>query len=87
MAGISILIQNGLSHISSNNDSNGNTNDVRKLCLHGFHGWVWVLVLLQAGGGMLVVAVIKYADNVLKGLATCSRDWRRVFLSWWRQLP
>jgi len=72
MAGISVLIaliQNGLTHISSNN-SNGNTNDVRKLFLHGFHGWVWVLVLLQAGGGMLVAAVIKYADNVLKGLAT-----------------
>jgi UDP-sugar transporter A1/2/3 len=38
--------------------------------LHGFTGWVWVLVLLQAGGGLLVAAVIKYADNVLKGLAT-----------------
>ena len=38
--------------------------------LHGFHGWVWILVGLQAGGGLLVAAVIKYADNVLKGLAT-----------------
>jgi len=38
--------------------------------LHGFTGWVWVLVFLQAGGGLLVAAVIKYADNVLKGLAT-----------------
>lgn len=38
--------------------------------LHGFTSWVWVLVLLQAGGGLLVAAVIKYADNVLKGLAT-----------------
>ena len=38
--------------------------------LHGFTGWVWVLVMLQAGGGLLVAAVIKYADNVLKGLAT-----------------
>jgi len=37
---------------------------------HGFTGWVWVLVGLQAGGGLLVAAVIKYADNVLKGLAT-----------------
>ena len=38
--------------------------------LHGFTAWVWILVLLQAGGGLLVAAVIKYADNVLKGLAT-----------------
>lgn len=38
--------------------------------LHGFNAWAWVLVGLQAGGGLLVAAVIKYADNVLKGLAT-----------------
>jgi len=38
--------------------------------LHGFSFWVWVVVGLQAGGGLLVAAVIKYADNVLKGLAT-----------------
>jgi solute carrier family 35 (UDP-sugar transporter), member A1/2/3 len=37
---------------------------------HGFTSWVWILVCLQAGGGLLVAAVIKYADNVLKGLAT-----------------
>jgi solute carrier family 35 (UDP-sugar transporter), member A1/2/3 len=37
---------------------------------HGFTVSVWILVALQAGGGMLVAAVIKYADNVLKGLAT-----------------
>ena len=38
--------------------------------LHGFNACAWVVVLLQAGGGLLVAAVIKYADNVLKGLAT-----------------
>lgn len=38
--------------------------------LHGFTFWPWLLVLLQSGGGLLVAAVIKYADNVLKGLAT-----------------
>eukprot|EP00542_Grammatophora_oceanica_P001785 CAMPEP_0194065404 /NCGR_PEP_ID=MMETSP0009_2-20130614/85449_1 /TAXON_ID=210454 /ORGANISM="Grammatophora oceanica, Strain CCMP 410" /LENGTH=386 /DNA_ID=CAMNT_0038718245 /DNA_START=151 /DNA_END=1312 /DNA_ORIENTATION=- len=37
---------------------------------HGFDAMAWTLVLLQAGGGLLVAAVIKYADNVLKGLAT-----------------
>jgi UDP-sugar transporter A1/2/3 len=44
--------------------------DAAKPFLHGFTGWVWALALLQAGGGLLVAAVIKYADNVLKGLAT-----------------
>mmetsp|Transcript_13797 Transcript_13797/g.20191 ORF Transcript_13797/g.20191 Transcript_13797/m.20191 type:complete len:383 (-) Transcript_13797:1508-2656(-) len=38
--------------------------------MHGFTSWVWIVALLQAGGGLLVAAVIKYADNVLKGLAT-----------------
>jgi UDP-sugar transporter A1/2/3 len=44
--------------------------DQAKEFCHGFTTWVWVLALLQAGGGLLVAAVIKYADNVLKGLAT-----------------
>jgi UDP-sugar transporter A1/2/3 len=43
---------------------------VHKAYCHGFTTWVWILVCLQAGGGLLVAAVIKYADNVLKGLAT-----------------
>lgn len=43
---------------------------VSKGYFHGFTGWVWILVWLQAGGGLLVAAVIKYADNVLKGMAT-----------------
>lgn len=43
---------------------------VHKPYFHGFTKWVWILVALQAGGGLLVAAVIKYADNVLKGLAT-----------------
>lgn len=38
--------------------------------MHGFNGWAWLVVALQAGGGLLVAAVIKYADNVLKGMAT-----------------
>lgn len=44
--------------------------DAEKPFMHGFTGWVWTVVALQAGGGLLVAAVIKYADNVLKGLAT-----------------
>jgi UDP-sugar transporter A1/2/3 len=45
-------------------------DDAEKPFLHGFTFWVWIVVLLQAGGGLLVAAIIKYADNVLKGLAT-----------------
>ncbi|KAI2508942.1 Nucleotide-sugar transporter [Fragilaria crotonensis] len=44
--------------------------DAAKPYLHGFTAWAWLLVTLQAAGGLLVAAVIKYADNVLKGLAT-----------------
>lgn len=45
-------------------------DDATKPFMHGFTAWVYVLVGLQAGGGLLVAAVIKYADNVLKGMAT-----------------
>ena len=38
--------------------------------LHGFSAWVWVSVLLQAGGGLLIASVIQHLDNVFKGLAT-----------------
>ena len=36
----------------------------------GYSGVVWAVVLLQAGGGLLVAMVVKYADNILKGFAT-----------------
>lgn len=47
-----------------------NELDQQKPFMHGFTLWVWIVALLQAGGGLLVAAIIKYADNVLKGLAT-----------------
>jgi len=37
---------------------------------HGYSAVVWSVVLLQAGGGLLVAMVVKYADNILKGFAT-----------------
>ena len=37
---------------------------------YGFDGFVIYLVLLQAGGGLLVAVVVKHADNILKGFAT-----------------
>ena len=51
-------------------ETDEDNNQVLKPFLHGFTGWAWVIVALQAGGGLLVAAVIKYADNVLKGMAT-----------------
>ena len=37
---------------------------------HGYSLLTWVVVLLQAQGGLLVAVVVKYADNILKGFAT-----------------
>ncbi|KAJ9600858.1 hypothetical protein L9F63_000970 [Diploptera punctata] len=36
----------------------------------GYDLFVWYLVVLQAGGGLVVAMVVKYADNILKGFAT-----------------
>jgi hypothetical protein len=38
---------------------------------HGFTGWVWLFAALQVGCGLLMLAVIKYADYVLYGMASC----------------
>ena len=38
--------------------------------LVGFDTMVWTVVLLKALGGLLVAAVVKWADNVLKTYAT-----------------
>lgn len=37
---------------------------------HGYDGFIWYLIVLQAGGGLMVAMVVKYADNILKGFAT-----------------
>lgn len=36
----------------------------------GYNGVVWIVIMLSAGGGLVVAIVVKYADNVLKGFAT-----------------
>lgn len=49
-------------------------NDHEKIAEHGlFYGYdyfVDYLIVLQAGGGLIVAMVVKYADNILKGFAT-----------------
>lgn len=49
-------------------------NDHALLGAHGFFFgydlFVWYLIVLQAGGGLIVAMVVKFADNILKGFAT-----------------
>jgi UDP-sugar transporter A1/2/3 len=37
---------------------------------HGYDAWTWGAIACQAIGGLIVAAVVKYADNILKGFAT-----------------
>jgi solute carrier family 35 (UDP-sugar transporter), member A1/2/3 len=48
----------------------GTSSTTTQSYFYGFNAWVWILVILQACGCLLGAAVFKYADNVLKGLAT-----------------
>jgi len=36
---------------------------------YGYSTVVWIVVFLQAVGGLIIAAVIKYADNIIKGFA------------------
>jgi len=49
---------------------NDHSNIAGKGFFVGYDLFVWYLVVLQAGGGLLVAMVVKYADNILKGFAT-----------------
>ena len=35
---------------------------------YGYTSIVWSVVMLQAIGGLVVAVVVKYADNILKGI-------------------
>lgn len=37
---------------------------------YGYNKVVWMVILLQALGGLIVAVVVKYADNILKGFAS-----------------
>merc|ERR1712043_50918 len=48
--------------------------DLEKVHTKGFFGGytltVWFVVIIQAGGGLIVATVVKYADSVLKVFAS-----------------
>ena len=53
--------------------------------LQGYTPLVLLVIVLQAVGGLVVAATIKYADNILKGFATSvsilvSTAWSYLFL-------
>lgn len=47
----------------------------------GFTYWTWMVVVLHSIGGLLVTAVIKFADNLLKGFAMAASLVSSCFLS------
>uniref|UniRef100_A0A915CVW2 UDP-N-acetylglucosamine transporter n=1 Tax=Ditylenchus dipsaci TaxID=166011 RepID=A0A915CVW2_9BILA len=48
----------------------------------GYYWLVWVVVLLQAYGGLTIALVMKYADNILKGFAVSLSIVVSCFISW-----
>jgi len=49
----------------------------------GYNSVIWVVVALQAYGGLLIALVVKYADNILKGFATSLSILLSSLISWW----
>ncbi|CAJ0931993.1 unnamed protein product, partial [Mesorhabditis belari] len=48
----------------------------------GYNNIIWVVVLLQAYGGLIIALVVKYADNILKGFAVSLSIIISSFISW-----
>lgn len=49
----------------------------------GYNSIIWIVVLLQAYGGLVIALVVKYADNILKGFAVSLSIILSSFISWW----
>lgn len=56
----------GLITVYTKDRSSATTNGF----FHGYDYLVWVVIGIQAFGGLMVAVVVKYADNILKGFAT-----------------
>jgi len=50
--------------------------------LQGYTAVVWTIVVLQAVGGLVVAATIKYADNIVKGFGTSLSIILSAAISW-----
>ncbi|CAI4226574.1 unnamed protein product [Auanema sp. JU1783] len=48
----------------------------------GYNNIIWIVVMLQAYGGLVIALVVKYADNILKGFAVSLSIIISTFLSW-----
>ena len=49
----------------------------------GYTHWVVVVIVLQAMGGLIVAAIIKYADNILKSFAAALSIVGSTIISAW----
>ncbi|KAI6184182.1 putative UDP-galactose translocator [Aphelenchoides bicaudatus] len=49
----------------------------------GYNSIIWIVVMLQAYGGLVIALVVKYADNILKGFAVSLSIILSSFISWW----
>lgn len=63
--GCSSLIVGFIGVYTSNDRESVMTNGF----FYGYTSLVWMVILLQAIGGLVVAVVVKYADNILKGFA------------------
>lgn len=48
----------------------------------GYNNTIWIVVMLQAYGGLVIALVVKYADNILKGFAVSLSIILSSFFSW-----